>query len=367
MKLFNIDLHISVIEDLRRIFSGFGHEIVNWSISGHNWVFGKEDATVDVINRHNWRFLDKTMCRRFYKRYKDELSGYDGFVVTHTPSFALLFKEFGKPVFMVASTRYEAPFSGDRERWQWLNKELSLLNKEDRLIAVANNKYDKAYCERFTEFEWRHIPSLCDYTGMTWKPLYDTFLVDSRGIFPRMSRVPVQYKYKLGRYAWEELSRYRGIVVIPYNASVMSVFEYYTANIPLFFPSPDFSRQLYHSLRDYEVYSELSWNRVLGIPEGSAIGPVRGHTPDPNLYNDDDSMGFWMEKSDWYDSEWMPFITYFDSFADLEHKLETTDLAAVSRNMSRFNRYRAHAIRQGWSELLGRRIPEGKGVYSGLV
>lgn len=31
MRFFNIDLHVSVIEDIRDLFSGMGHEVVNWS------------------------------------------------------------------------------------------------------------------------------------------------------------------------------------------------------------------------------------------------------------------------------------------------------------------------------------------------
>jgi len=35
MKFFNIDLHISVIADLRRIFNDLGHEVDDWTLSEH--------------------------------------------------------------------------------------------------------------------------------------------------------------------------------------------------------------------------------------------------------------------------------------------------------------------------------------------
>ena len=40
MKFFNIDLHISVIADIKKIFTDLGHEVDDWSLSGHAWAFG---------------------------------------------------------------------------------------------------------------------------------------------------------------------------------------------------------------------------------------------------------------------------------------------------------------------------------------
>src|SRR5579859_7283997 len=158
MRFFNIDLHASVIEDIRDLFSGMGHEVVNWSLSSHNWVFKKPTKRMDILNPQVWQHLNEDMCSRFYRRYRDELSDYDGFIVTHTPSFALLYREFDKPVIAVASTRYEAPFTGDGRRWDWLNGYLRGIHGNGRLIATANNKYDKNYCERFTGFGWEQVP-----------------------------------------------------------------------------------------------------------------------------------------------------------------------------------------------------------------
>ena len=47
MKFFNLDLHVSVIQDIKQILEPLGHTVDNWSISGHSWVFGKEADKVD--------------------------------------------------------------------------------------------------------------------------------------------------------------------------------------------------------------------------------------------------------------------------------------------------------------------------------
>lgn len=55
MNFFNIDCHVSVIADLKKIFENLGHEVTSWSISGHNWVFGNYPKKIEIINEHSWR------------------------------------------------------------------------------------------------------------------------------------------------------------------------------------------------------------------------------------------------------------------------------------------------------------------------
>ena len=93
LRFFNLDLHISVIADVRYILEQQGHEVVDWSISGHTWVFGKGPAVVDVVNQNTWGNLSPEMCDQFYERYKDFLSQFDGFIVTHTPAVCIALRK----------------------------------------------------------------------------------------------------------------------------------------------------------------------------------------------------------------------------------------------------------------------------------
>ena len=63
-RIFNLDLHISVIQDFKNIMQtlfGSKIDITNWSISGHNWVFGKTTDAVDVINQSTWKYINLEM------------------------------------------------------------------------------------------------------------------------------------------------------------------------------------------------------------------------------------------------------------------------------------------------------------------
>ena len=73
MKFFNLDLHISVIADIKKIFNDLGHQVDNWSISGHSHIMGRPIDKVDIINQHTWRNIDQKLVDQFYHRYKDVL------------------------------------------------------------------------------------------------------------------------------------------------------------------------------------------------------------------------------------------------------------------------------------------------------
>ena len=65
-RVFNLDLHISVIEDIKDICKrlyGDSIEITNWSISGHNWVFKKETKDVRYINQSSWKSINMNMIK----------------------------------------------------------------------------------------------------------------------------------------------------------------------------------------------------------------------------------------------------------------------------------------------------------------
>lgn len=349
MKLFNLDLHATVIKDLIDLFDGFGHQVDNWSISSHSWVHGWEQKEVDVLNQFTWQHLNENMCKRFYERYKDELSVYDAFIVTHTPSFALLYREFNKPVITVASTRYEAPFSGSKRHWEWLNDSIQDLSRRQLLTRVANNKYDQQYCQLFTGLSWTHIPSYCGHINVLWNPEQPSFLVDSRMLTVRLKNVSLVHKKSLGRFEWADLVKYAGIIVIPYNASIMSIFEYYTAGIPLFFPSRKFCMELYEDCSGLGVLSDLSWLQISGATDGSVLPAGEN---DPNHYKNPEVVEHWLGHADWYDREWMPYIIHFDSFADLEEKIKSADLAGISEKMRLHNQIRKQKIEMLWNQEL---------------
>ena len=251
MNFFNIDCHISVIADIKNIFESLGHTVESWSLSGHRWVFNLPECKSSVINSSNWKNLDEKMAEDFYAIHKNELDKYDAFICTHHVHFLKFFEKFNKPIIVIASTRYDYPFINYPERLNWL--EDSLINNSN-IIRIANNEFDKKYCEKFLGNTWEWIPSLCDYTNAKYKPTIDKSVLFCKFDIQR-DKTKTIHQNELGKYTWSDLYSYDRIIHLPYNVSTMSIFEQYQAGVPLNFPSLDFALNLINS--GVNVFSEI--------------------------------------------------------------------------------------------------------------
>jgi hypothetical protein len=316
LRFFNLDLHISVIADVKHILNtlyGQKIEIVNWSISGHNWVFQEPNPDVKIINQRTWRNIDARMISEFQTLYDDFLSQFDGFIVTHTPVFCMLYEKYGKPIILVNSCRYEQPYSwlADFRGWSWLSTGLRRMSDRGQLIAVSNNKADQEYLRRGTGIVSTRIPSLCLYTGASHRPIHSAAVVHgSRSFFPACDALVA----KPDQYSWADLYSYKAIVHIPYEMSTMSLFEQYSAGVPLFLPSREFYVQC--------------------IMDGSmSFGSIYSSQHDPRLLESSDlpselkeallSGDFWLDRADFYDSDNFKYIRFYSSREDLVQQITT--------------------------------------------
>lgn len=361
LRFFNLDLHISVIADVKNIFESLGHEVVDWSISGHTWVFGKSRNQVDIVNENTWSTLNKEMCDRFYERYKDFLSQFDGFIVTHTPAFALLYEKCNKPIIIVNSTRYESPFTRKPESWKWLNNYLKEGVRNNRIFIVSNNKGDSHYLRYYTGIESDVIPSLCLYTNLKYRGTNNKFYCHGiLGSFaPEWTKVATDiglFTRLPSGYSWEDLYNLKGIVHFPYQVSTMSLFEYYSANIPLFFPTKEFLFKLYN-LYPQDILGQLSF---LGR-EDLLARPLPLN--DPNNILNHDIIKLWIDLADYYDVENMPHIQYFNSFNELDRLLKMSNCREISQKMEEHNKIRQARAFKKWQEIL-EKVYESKLKYA---
>lgn len=385
LKFFNIDLHISVIADIKFILEQLGHSVVDWSISGHTWVLGRERADVEIVNQDTWQGLDQQMCDDFYACYKAELAVYDAFIVTYSAAFALLYEKTDKPIIVVNPTRYEHPFTDAPEKWRWLDAYLQKGVASGRVIMLANNKGDEHYFRYFTGLSSEVVPSLCLYTKASYTGKRPQFPLVTRmksillprkemrlvgwleqlrrdwaeNIFAKLSRrhgrilgsmrlhryvVSKEEMLKNG-YTWQALYDFKGIIHVPYQVSTMSIFEQYSANVPLFFPSKRFLLELHRENPD-KVLCELSFYQVKHLDYSGL------ERENPNNVGEESVIKQWIELADFYDADNMPHIQYFDSFEHLESLLITVDCEAVSARMREFNRIRKERVFKQWQRVV---------------
>lgn len=346
LKFFSVDVHLSVILDIKTIFESLGHSVENHYVSGATWVIDRKFEPLAPITDSNWNKLTPELVEEFYNQHKDYLNQFDVFIVTHSAIFSLLYEKFDKPIIFVNSTRYDNEFITDPEKLDWLNKYLQDGVRKNRIFIVSNNKADRAYLKYFTGLDSELIPSLCSYTKDRYTGKNSGFIIKSKlnlpwnNIFKTSSLIATLEQ----KFTWQELYNQQGIVHLPYNISTMSIFEQYTANVPLFFPTKNFLIEL-HQQYPKQILSELSFYQVLNIPTPNA-------KDNPNNTDNPKVIRQWIELADFYDLDNMPYIQYFNSFEDLGNKLKLVNLEEISKKMSKHNQKRKQIIIDKWSLII---------------
>ena len=338
MKYFNIDMHISIVHDVKTLFPEMGHQIDSCCMSGHTWVNKETQCETEVINPSNWFYINDEMCDKFYERYKDELKDYDGFIHSYPPAFAALFEKFDKPIYTIACTRYDYPCgSGEQstlDRLSWLNEKLMSGYNNGQIKFIANNLYDKKYSEEFCGGEWKFIPSICSYVSNLRCNGKDDKLVlwdrNRDGLRNELaSHEKIDVKFATNQvYSRENLINLSGIIHIPYNISIMSAFEHYAMGIPMFVPSYELLIKWKTEGRD--VLNELEFRNNLNTP-------VKDE---------------WIKLADWYDEENMPGVILFDSIEHLYELIDTYNQEEVTSIMKEFYPKKKEKVISLWEDML---------------
>lgn len=320
--LFNIDLHISVMRDLHQELMKQKLASIRWSISGSNRFVRpiyKISDPVEILNSETWTELDGDLISRFEERYSSFLGKFDGFVVTHTPAFSQLYRSFEKPILVINSTRYEAPYTAKPSAWDNLDSYLVDSIKKKKMLLVSNNRGDADYLEFKTGITSNVVPSFCDYTNFNWRPGGKHKIIISRSVEVEQLIEKVTggewlgiRKVLGGNFSWKQYLDVKEIFYVPYNISTMSLFELATAGVPVKVPSRSL---LKHLASNYSgVLSELSYFQIRGL------GTQHLAIDDPNNYSSDLFQDWWLDRADFYDNKLMPNIQIIGEIEELTGK-----------------------------------------------
>jgi len=300
MRLFCMDVHISVIEDFKSIAPP-GIEVVDWCMSGHHWVFGKPKLAPKHINAETWRRLSPSMIAAFQTEYDSFLRSFDGFVVGYASCFAMLYEPYNKPILHLNAVRYDVPFcwSKDFGMLKAYKECLHRLHQRGLLTIVSNNRADQMYLQKGAGLPSEYLPAVCLYSGIQYRPTKSTFLC----YHVRLPEHPLVTPHlPSGSFKWSDLGEYRGVIHFPYEMSTMSMFEQFAGGLPLFFPSKTFWKANSGGLISTASY----WNKDL-----------------PDELKDFQSHAAWIDLSDVYLTFQSPNTYYYDSYAHLFSLLES--------------------------------------------
>ncbi len=358
--------YFSPIHDLKNILLPLGVKFFDKSLSYSCGLTNTCLSPLRILTRENGMNPSDEIYLKFYEFYKDqtEMNVVDAFVCFHPASMCELYMPFNRSMIIIASTRYElARF--EPKQWEKWNENLIKISQNPKNIIAANNLYDAEYIRYFTGINVTLLPSFCNYTNSVYNPKRKEFLLTSihstnfEFIFNKLLNesldryytnqiqiVPLRTIYP--KYKYSDLTNHPAIIYVPYQVSVMSLFEQYRMNIPLLFPSLDLLTQWHY---EYNVVSEKTWDQTISgiIPSGSHINGVLTNVPDPNNDRDRTAIRYWLNFSDFY--QW-PHIIYYESTDDLIKKLNTTDFGMVSKKMKEYNKQFSESLLKKWKEIL---------------
>lgn len=320
IQLFNLDLHTSVIADLKYGFLGFDVALVSWVISNSNINFRKIFKIKDPANGlsgKNWLEFDNDDFDVFRNRYRRYLSTFDGFIACFPPAFLELYIETGKPILVVIATRYESPYTDRQSEWLRLNDTLVQGLNTGQLIIAANNRADAEYLKYFTGIDASYVPSLCEYTNQQRNQNSGKRLIISRGGMQLRELIESQSGLSWrspseefgSRFNWTDLHQVAEVFFLPYNISTMTLFELATSGVPVTVPSADLIKKLREL--DPEILSELSFYQIRNLPTSDLADE------NPNKTSEDGVIDWWLAKADFYDLELMPNIRVISSLSEL--------------------------------------------------
>ena len=333
-----MDLHISIIADFKSVCPDV--EVVDWCLSGHAWVMKRQQDYPEHINPATWKYLNLNMIQKFQDKYDSFLKTFDGFIVGFASSFAMIYEKYNKPIVMMNAVRYDIPFcwTNDTTMLTKYHECLERLYRNELLTIVSNNKGDQAYTQKGAGIPCDYIPSLCLYTNTQYAPTKPTFLCVN-GSIPDHPLITMK-KALPTPYEWSDITSFRGIINFPYEVSLMSAFEHFTAGCPLFFPS-----KTYWKANPHIQTMLLYW--------GDRVPPYLEEFRDLNR---------WIDLADMYHVFQSPNTYYFDSIEHLFQLLESF----VYVDDRAFRQSHIENIKQQWKLVL-QTIISGKFCFCGNI
>ena len=294
-----MSVHVSVIADVKTAYPDI--EIVDWCMSGGAWIMKRTTDVPKIINHKTWKQITPEMITAFQAEYDGFLRQFDMFIVAHPSVFAMVFEKYNKPILMINTTRYDLPFCNSRDltNLELYRACLRRLSTQGRLHIVSNNRADQYYLLKGCGLDSRVLPSLGLYTNVRYAPTKSQFML-YHGTMPDHPLVVKRPQ----NHEWSDIVSYKGIISIPYEVSLMSLFEYYTAGMPMFLPSREFWKAY---ARHDNLYS-LFWYWDTRLPDDLAE------------FKD---LSLWIDKSDLYSTLQSPNTHYFHSYEHLSELLTT--------------------------------------------
>jgi hypothetical protein len=356
--IWAMDRHISPPEDLKDVVKYLGLNItfIDRSLSGHCHI-----PKTCAPDGFPWkgRYYSDCTCRlrerrEYFEKFKNypEMQTVDVVYLTFEIASLEYYLPLNKYFILAPATRYHF---GRYEvaGWNHLNWNIELLAKDPKNFFSGNNDYDSEFMRYYTGVKTETLTALCAYPKVerVAAPTRKEILVGPSHLripkeeWSKIMTVKGGLKYPVGalrdlypHFQYSDITQHPAVIVIPYQISTMSIFEYYRMNMPMFFPSKSLLTQWHKS---FNLVREISWFTTWNDHNTLKASPIPRHSCasdlkyDPTKLNPDgEDFQHWLDYADFYR---FPHLIIFDSWEDLGKKINTVDLNAISAKMKAEN------------------------------
>ncbi|MBP9841080.1 MAG: hypothetical protein KBC64_01490 [Simkaniaceae bacterium] len=332
-RVLHLTFHKGCAQEIQEVAQVLGFEVETWFIPDLPALF------FDGISQGNVLYnMGHERADRIFKLHKSTFDQFDVIMTSDTAPLARIFLQngFTKPLIVWVCNRFDysdqasldCPFP-DAEFYQLFQKASQIQNVK----VVAYTLFEHEYalkngvdtgdlvitpCAPITKrlASGSLIPHTINKKDTFFLPPYS----NEELFFNKCSELTTPIY--CGRYnGAADLSDFKGIIHFPYAWSNLALFENISEGIPYFIPSISFLKTLLQDDQYWFVNREYLVEREL------------------------------FELSEWYQPGREEIITYFDSWEDLQYKIDTVDFSLLRRRIKKYAESHRLTILDKWSQL----------------
>ena len=330
VKVLHITFHEGCKNDFEEVARELDLDLTSWFVQHLPQGFWEGFRSGNEIYN-----VGPRRAQRVWNRHKDFFNQFDLIVTSDTAPLSRIFLQNGwkKPLVIWICNRFDyAHGSGGEDRFpdrEYYNL-VRQVTQQKNVRIIAYTPFEHEYMRRRgIEMGTRTIKPLGrkEETSPDFKSAVspEVNAGESLFIFPRldagqMNRVK-QGCASVGIPTWsgvyngpEDLKQFKGVLFFPYAFSNLALFEDLQRGIVHFVPTVRFLTQL--GLIRAGMHGNLQW-------------------------------------SEWYFKEYADYLVYFDSWAELKHKMQTVEYGAMKPKIKLFGQQHRNSMIEEWKKLFG--------------
>ena len=338
LKILHLTFHQGCAKEFEAVANIFGHDVTTW------WIPGLAPRSFDGTSQGNVLYnISHDRAERIWNLHKKAFQQFDVVITSDTAPLARIFLQngFTKPLIIWICNRFDYSDQAsldsdfpDAEYYQLIDQ----AKLQEKVTIVAYTAFEHEYAKSkgvdtgslvITPCAPQTIPSSAPSLIPTSVAKEETFFLPpywNETSYMNLS----DHCHALGIFCFcgryngpADLKEFKGIIHLPYAWSNFALFENIASGVPYFLPSPKFLQTLVREATYWHMNSSYLIQKK-----------------------------FWL--SEWYKPDRKEIFIYFDSWSDLQHKIQTTDYTALKNKIKTYAKEHQTLMLERWAQIFQR-------------